>query len=162
MLSPQKSQFDHTRSLMRASIPREKNFWGAKISHQYALVPWLLLRKSAMCWAHLTDGSLEMWAWTNVYVGSQIILFTLFSSGVNYSKESVRLCAGRSKLLIAIELKFYDDKYLSTEIITQPISWSLFPYIPTNYFPISLFLWSLSFPVLVFILYSCRIILFCI
>ena len=54
--------------------------------------------------------------------------------------------SGRLKLLIVLELKFYDDKYLWTLGLfhgqTLPF---LFPQILTNYFPISLFLCLLIF-----------------
>lgn len=62
---------------------------------------------------------------------SDHVPLTLFSGEVNFLKESVQLCSGRSKLLIAVEPQFYDDKYLWAEMITS-----------LGYFLVSVFLSS--------------------
>lgn len=81
----------------------------SKLSHQYTTVAWFLLRKSVM---HCTHPRCQPW---NPRPGkicgfSDHYPFTLFSGGVNHTKESAQLCSRRSKLLK--ELKFHDDRYL--------------------------------------------------
>lgn len=108
-------------SLVGVNIPiYTKDFWVSKISHQYTAILWFLLRKSITHFTHPPDVNLETRDRAKGICGSSDHYpFTLFSGVVNHRKESVPLCTGKSKFLIAVELKFYDDKYLWTEISTR-------------------------------------------
>ena len=143
-----------------------KVHWVSRNSHQYATASWFLLRKFAMHCTHVELShrwqNLSTWEWVSIYMNFYIILFTLFSGGIKY-KESVWVYTGKPKLLIVLELKFYDDKYLWTLGLfhgqTLP---SLFLQILTNYFPISPFLCTHLLVSFFFFIYSCHINIFCI
>ena len=131
----------------------------SKISHQYTAIYWFLSRKSVMR-LHLSCGCqpCDLGMDKSIHRLSDHVPFSLLRWR-KFQQESVQLCAGRSKLLMAVELQFYDDKYLWADIITHLgyflVSLCFLSFLrslPT----ISPFLfWSLSFILLGFVFPFC-------
>lgn len=120
----------------------------SKISHQYTAIYWFLSRKSVMR-LHLSCGCqpCDLGMDKSIHRLSDHVPFSLLRWR-KFQQESVQLCAGRSKLLMAVELQFYDDKYLWADIITHLgyflVSlcflssglYQLFPHFSFDHFPL--------------------------